>query len=808
MKKTTMHNDRWLSKFAAVTVGLLLIVSNAAAGEHGISLLARDSLIGWDAAAAAPAGWTIANGVLSGDANAERLTAGWTLGDFELHVRWSVADGGQIKFTLPTTPPIVGRIADRYIEPRLYLLLCEGNECGQLYDGERLLAMVERAVAHSEEHAVVIARRGDQLSLAIDDQPAYTVAVTPARLGMMLSVPVGKAALRELRLIEPAGAPLFNGKNLEGWETNDPAGAWIVEDEQIVCTGKGGDYLRTQREFANFTLSLEYNLSRRGNSGIGIRTPPGGWPSGDGMELQLYDERPDTPLNRHSTMALYGNLEPLARAEKPGEWNQAVVRAEGYMISAWINGELVQHANTWRLPELKHRHLSGWIGLQNHHSPIRFRNVQLLESPAGLGPPAWRAQRTESAAQIVLDRLMNSERLARRDDIAAGTAASQLKQAGKQVIAELKGPGAVVEVAAIFDQSGADASEAAFYFDGEAEPRLRCRLNELEHHAPPMSEGGLPTQTFLTYRDSLKVVVDAQSAGRCRVDYVSLPAELVIDSFRTPTSGIDRGLLPAISYRHDQMDGGRHRERDPYALLTAKPVTVMPGQRVELLSIDGAGLVDWWKLIVPPAALANDDLTLAVVVDGQSEPAIAAPARLLFPGLAQGRDWHNFVLVNSEGATLRLAMPFAEGLKIVAHNVGSVPIAGVGATASVIGLEQLRRPITEYGRLRGVYTSHFKSAVAIPGAGRLAGLICAAPSGRDATIEWKLDGASQPVMPLDIYLGVRLAREARSSLAGTAGGVAWRYPLLAPPRWNSAAEMRLSGDAAPKQALLLYYTQP
>ena len=66
-------------------------------------------------------------------------------------------------------------------------------------------------------------------------------------------------------------------------------------------------------------------------------------------------------------------------ADKSQRWNRVVVKADGWMISAWVNGELVQQVNTAQLPELKHRHLRGWIGLQNHGSKIEFRNIGLRE---------------------------------------------------------------------------------------------------------------------------------------------------------------------------------------------------------------------------------------------------------------------------------------------------------------------------------------------------------------------------------------------------------------------------------------------
>src|SRR5258708_3327251 len=120
------------------------------------------------------------------------------------------------------------------------------------------------------------------------------------------------------------------------------------------------------------------------------------------MELQILDQPGEV---KDSTMAIYGNLPPLDRADKSEQWNRVVVKAEGRMISVWVNDELVQHADTSSLPELRHRHLTGWIGVQDHGSRVRFRELYVLETPEGLGLDAWRQRRGELGAAIVLDRL-------------------------------------------------------------------------------------------------------------------------------------------------------------------------------------------------------------------------------------------------------------------------------------------------------------------------------------------------------------------------------------------------------------------
>ena len=84
--------------------------------------------------------------------------------------------------------------------------------------------------------------------------------------------------------------PLFNGKDLEGWQKRDD-GVWVVLKDGTLVGQRRPEFhqitkewpvtrqqymawldrqawLYTEREFENFDLSLEYWLRSRGNSGI------------------------------------------------------------------------------------------------------------------------------------------------------------------------------------------------------------------------------------------------------------------------------------------------------------------------------------------------------------------------------------------------------------------------------------------------------------------------------------------------------------------------------------------------------------
>src|SRR5437764_8209663 len=78
--------------------------------------------------------------------------------------------------------------------------------------------------------------------------------------------------------MEPGYRSLFDGQSLAGWEgAGQPAEkCWKVEDGTIVCTGEKGTWLRSNEQFGDFNLRLEYKLKAGGNSGVYIRVPADG----------------------------------------------------------------------------------------------------------------------------------------------------------------------------------------------------------------------------------------------------------------------------------------------------------------------------------------------------------------------------------------------------------------------------------------------------------------------------------------------------------------------------------------------------
>jgi hypothetical protein len=779
----------WLS--TAVSV-----VSAAAAEPFGVRLMRSDSLAGWDHGAT-PTGWTIARGRLTGNAAATPLLSGFSFGDFELHLQWSVAPAAHWRILFPEVPRGEG----------LTLTLCEGEGCGRLAEGGKELAAGTKVGSlGSRMHAATLRRRGGKLSVVVDGRPIHeTGLAADRRFGLGLAVAGGEAMLEDLRVQEPAGAAIFQGSDLTGWWTPAGLSDWKAERGELVLTPHSGNYIRTEKSYGNFTLTVRYLAKKGCNSGIGIRTPKPGWPSGDGMELQILDDPPSATIDKGTTMAIYGNVPPFARTDRSEQWNDVVVKADGWMITAWMNGELVQQCNTLDHPELKHRNLQGWIGFQDHGSWIRFRDVRVLEAPDGPGLDAWLRPKPQRAAAAIVDRLMNPERLSVGDGIRSGVVAFQQKTKSKneQVVARLAGPGAVVRIA-----QRRPEGRLAFYFDGESRPRIECKAGDLYKHVPAVAEDSAPILTCLTYKESLKVVLREAKQSEIRVDYVTFPRQYELASFVDCESGFPRGWLSALSYRHSQGSWGGHREFDLAPRAACPKKNLRPGETAPLIHVAGTGVVQWIKLQANLELLESSDLWLQAVVDGA--PAVTAPARFWYPHLAGQGNTYGFVMVDRVGPTVRLAMPYTRDFRMEAMNRGTRPIRGVGMTISYEpATANNKEEITRRLHLRGIYQGPGHATdelIRQAGCGRWVGWITESAGGDPPRVEsLVVDGV--PVSGWNASKGEMFlgnGGEFRASLSGRHGNLAWRYLWLAPVEFRESIVLKANGKNLGGRLALFY----
>ncbi len=192
---------------------------------------------------------------------------------------------------------------------------------------------------------------------------------------------------------------LFNGKDLAGW-TGDTAG-YTVEDGAIVCGPKGTN-LFTAKEFGDFVLRFEFQLTPGANNGIGVRAPLTGDAAYDGLEVQVLDsDHPRyagkiKPWQRHGSV--YGIVEAKPQGMKPvGEWNTQEISLQGSRVRVTLNesiivdADLAVAAKDGTLDGKPHPGLartSGHIGFLGHGDKVSFRNIRIQPTTKPAANPA------------------------------------------------------------------------------------------------------------------------------------------------------------------------------------------------------------------------------------------------------------------------------------------------------------------------------------------------------------------------------------------------------------------------------------
>lgn len=189
---------------------------------------------------------------------------------------------------------------------------------------------------------------------------------------------------------QPApGVELFNGKDFSGWKffmrTNaDPLATWSVTNGVIHCSGKPSGYLRTEKSYADYKLTVEWRFvkvaKRADNTGIlvNMQLPEKIWPKCIECQGQ-YQKQGDFWLHSgaaakgfsgdgvksvHAAMTVPPNEKPV------GEWGVYQVVVRGDTVEIIVNGQSMNKITGCNVS-------SGFIGLQSEGAEIEVRKVYL-----------------------------------------------------------------------------------------------------------------------------------------------------------------------------------------------------------------------------------------------------------------------------------------------------------------------------------------------------------------------------------------------------------------------------------------------
>ena len=208
---------------------------------------------------------------------------------------------------------------------------------------------------------------------------------------------------------------------LAAWESATGAAApWRVERGAVVVAS-GSGMIQTKQAFGDLQLHAEWMAADEPSKTSQDRSNSGLFLLDGRYEVQILDTYQNATYPDGMAGAIYGQFPPLANALRaPDQWQAYDVFFRGPRFGAdgaveeparltvLINGVLVQNnellpgMTTWleSLPYTAHPR-TGRIQLQDHGSPVRFRNLWVRETPERAEPPASYARAGAERADAV-----------------------------------------------------------------------------------------------------------------------------------------------------------------------------------------------------------------------------------------------------------------------------------------------------------------------------------------------------------------------------------------------------------------------
>lgn len=176
---------------------------------------------------------------------------------------------------------------------------------------------------------------------------------------------------------------IVRGNDLTGWvEMGDP-GAFTVDDGTLFLEHPRNfpNWLRSEKQYENFVLDLEYQAVGWAEGGIYIHAPLHGNPIQSGIKIHLRHDR--TEEGARSTGAIYDVQAPITIANETGDaWNRLRIHMDWPRLQVTLNDALIQDVHMERSDALRWRLRKGYIGFEDSGTRFRFRNIRILELPS------------------------------------------------------------------------------------------------------------------------------------------------------------------------------------------------------------------------------------------------------------------------------------------------------------------------------------------------------------------------------------------------------------------------------------------
>jgi hypothetical protein len=248
-------------------------------------------------------------------------------------------------------------------------------------------------------HSYEITAEGDHITAYLDGRKAIDAHDASARIGYMglQFLKPEEVEFRNVKLRPLGLQPLFNGKDLTGWEKVDRPNVqappvWSVRDGAIHVE-KGPGQLETASVYSDFLLQLEVRTNAQSekhhpNSGVFWRGDRGGFWTG--YESQIRNEYKGEDRSQpvdFGTGGIYNQQAARRVVSDDNEFFTKTVAVCGRHMATWVNGIQVTDYEDVREEGMDARKqarlAAGPISLQAHDptTNLDFRDIRISPLP-------------------------------------------------------------------------------------------------------------------------------------------------------------------------------------------------------------------------------------------------------------------------------------------------------------------------------------------------------------------------------------------------------------------------------------------
>ena len=321
--------------------------------------------------------------------------------NYRLHVEWRWPDGAG------NSGVLVHSVAPDGVYPKSIECQLKSGQAGLVYlfkgtkvkelpaDAKR--PMIARKNAASENplgewNSYDIVCKGAEVTSFVNGVWQNTVTALDETEGWICLQSEGKPIEFRNMYVEPLGAAkrLWNGRDFAGWfrylrgGKGDVEKTWSVKDGILRCTGKPGGYMRTEAEYCDYKLFVQWRWPETGgNNGVLVHMskPDKVWPKSleaqlktgnagvffviGGVEFKEHADKTNKRVRGRRTDKLHPSNE-----KKLGGWNQYEIHCIGDTVKLYVNGQLQNVASECTVKK-------GMICLQSEGRAIEYKDIYI-----------------------------------------------------------------------------------------------------------------------------------------------------------------------------------------------------------------------------------------------------------------------------------------------------------------------------------------------------------------------------------------------------------------------------------------------